>query len=179
MCWFEAKGEIECSLPPGAYTFTWRMYLGDLHGWHGEPAKFTLAKNDVENSECKCYIDRRPDVSRQPVEQCRLPTIRVMETGWTEYDVGEFFVEKGEETCSLKFCLAAVQRGSWKSGLFLDGVVIRPTEAVKRIQPVTSPRAESGSHTPEYQPEGPEFQFSEVFRRFFTSLPGFSRTWTQ
>jgi hypothetical protein len=133
VCWFEARGEIECPLPPGAYTFTWRMYLADLHGWHAEPAHFTLSKNDVENLECKSYIDPRPDLSMQPVEQFRLPTVRVTETGWTEYDVGEFFVEKGEETCTLKFSMNAISRGAWKSGLFMDGVVVRPTETVRRI----------------------------------------------
>ena len=179
VCWFEARGEIECPLPPGAYTFTWRMYLADLHGWHAEPAHFTLSKNDVENLECKSYIDPRPDLSMQPVEQFRLPTVRVTETGWTEYDVGEFFVEKGEETCTLKFSMNAISRGAWKSGLFMDGVVVRPTETVRRIQPVSSPRAESGFHTPEFQPEGPEFQFPRVLRRFFTSLPSFSRNWTR
>ena len=175
MCWFEAKGEIEFSLPPGAYTFTWRMYLADLQGWDDEPAHFTLLKNDAENFECKCYIDHKPDVTRRLVQHFRLPTVRVLETGWSEYDVGEFIVEKREETCSLKFCMMAIQRGSWKSGLLMDGIVIRPTETVRRIPSITSPRAESGFHTPEFQPEGPEFRFPEVLRRFFTSLPTFSR----
>lgn len=177
VCWFEAKGEIECSLPPGAYTLTWRMYLGDLRGWNSEPAHFTFSKNDDGNSECKCYVDPRPYVSRLPVEHFSLPTIRVIETGWTEYDVGEFFVEKGEETCLLKFAVLAIHSGDWKSGLFLDGVVVRPTEAVRQIRPITSPRPESGFHTPEFQPEAPEFQFPEVLRRFFTNLPNFGRNW--
>jgi len=153
------------------------MYLGDLRGWHSEPAHFTFSKNDDGNMECKCYIDPRPHVSRLPVEQFSLPTIRVVESGWTEYDVGEFVVERGEESCKLKFAVFAIYSGSWKSGLFLDGAVVRPTEVVRQMQSITSPRAESGFHTPEFQPEGPQFQFPEAFRRFFTNFPNLGRSW--
>ena len=167
VCWFEAKGEMECALPPGTYTFTWRVYLAALYGWHTEPVHFTLSQNDVLNFECKSYIDPRPDVARQPVEQFRVPTIRSIDKGWTEYDVGKFFVEKGEETCTLKFSMKAIHGGAWKSGLVLDGVVIRPTETIRQMQLLTSPRGagdHSGFRTPGFQPEaaGPDFQFPDV-----------------
>lgn len=174
VCWFEAKGEIECSLPPGRYTFSWRLLLGELRGWRSEPAHFTLCKNDREFTECKCYIDPSLEVSTREVDLFNLPTIRDVENGWKEYDVGEFLVEKGEDTCLLKFAILAVEEGHWKSGLCLDGVVVRPTKTIRQSQLMTLPRAESGFHTPEFQPEAPEFQFHEVIRRFFTN---FSTNW--
>ena len=174
VCWFEAKGEVECSLPPGTYTLSWRLLLGNLSGWRSEPAHFTLSKNDSESMECKCYIDSSLDLSREEVDYYSLPTIRDVESGWREYDVGEFVVEKGEDTSFLKFGMSAIEEGAWKSGLCLDGVVVRPTKTIRQSQPVTLPRAESGFHTPEFQPEAPEFQLPEVIRRFFTN---FSRNW--
>lgn len=184
VCWFEAKGEIECSLPPGAYTLSWRMCLADVTGFQSEPAHFTFSKNSLETTgtetshECKCFIDPRRYVSRLPAEQFPLPTVRAVDAGWTEYDVGDFVVDKGEETCLLRFAVSAIHSGAWKSGLFLDGVVVRPTAVVTQIGGgVGSPRGESGFHTPEFQPEAPEFQFPEAIRRFFTNLPNFRRHW--
>jgi hypothetical protein len=115
--------------------------LDNLGGWRSEPAHFTLSKNDREAGECKCYIDSRLDVSRQEVDHFSLPTIRDVENGWREYDVGEFLVEEGEHTCSLRFAMLAVEEGQWKSGLCLDGVVVRPTKTIRESQPVTSSRA--------------------------------------
>lgn len=176
VCWFEVTHEIELSLPPGAYTVTWRLFLGDLRGWHNEPAHFSFTKNDDESTECKCHIDPRPAVSSQPVAQFRLPAaIRVIETGWTEYDVAEFSVAKGEETCSLKFSFIARESRGWKSGLYLDGVDIRPTEVVKQI-PSTVPTLPLLQGTL-LTPEDPEVPFTSGVRRFFTDWPNLGKIW--
>lgn len=176
VCWFEVTCEIELSLPPGAYTVTWRMLLSNLQGWHNEPAHFTFTKNDDESTECKCHIDPRPAVSSQPVSQFRLPAaIRVIETGWTEYDVAEFSVAKGEETCSLKFSFIAIHSGGWKSNLYLDGVDIRPTEVVKQIQSKvpTLPLPRRTLATP----EDPEVPYISGVRRFLTGWPNLGGSW--
>lgn len=160
VCWFEVTHEMELALPPGAYTVTWRLYLGHLGGWHSEPAHFYFTKNDEETTECKCHIDPRPEVSSQPVAQYRLPAaIRVMKTGWREYDVAEFSVAKGEGTCSLKFSFIARESRGWKSGLYLGGVDIRPTDVVKQI-----PLLQGTLRTP----EDPEVSFTSGVRRFFS-----------
>lgn len=130
VCWFDVKGEIVCSLPPGGYTVSWRAYLSaNSDGWDSEPVHFTFSKNETEViCESKCYINRtRSGTSGLPiqVEQFSLPTIRVVENDWTEYDVGEFVVEGGKENCALKFAMLATA-GFWKSGLSLDGIFIRP-----------------------------------------------------
>ncbi|KAG0555084.1 hypothetical protein KC19_12G143300 [Ceratodon purpureus] len=53
-----------------------------------------------------------------------MPTIRVVENGWREYDVGEFVVEKEERVCHLKF---AMQGQDPKTGISLDGVTVQPS----------------------------------------------------
>lgn len=143
MCWFDVKGEVVCSLPPGPYTVSWRAYLSaEAHGWESNAVNFTFSKkqNDTEDiSRCKCYLKRpRSGVALiQPQ-----PTIRAVGNGWTEYDVGDFDVEAGEGNLALEFAMVATSDNSWKTGLSLDGVVIRP----KRVVDVTVPlRLESSS----------------------------------
>lgn len=134
-----------CSLPPGDYTISWRTHLlADSCGWDSQPAIFTFSKNEAEFIfECRCYIGRTgSDVSR-------MQTIRAVENGWTEYDVGEFVVEDGEENCALKFAMVATS-GIWKSGLSLDGVVIRPKSLTLSSAPL-----ELGSNTKALVPDPP------------------------
>ncbi|KAG0576754.1 hypothetical protein KC19_5G105400 [Ceratodon purpureus] len=165
VCWFEAKGEIKWSLPPGKYTFSWRLFLDhQLSGWRQAPATFNLSKNEEEFFQRKCYIDQSHEYSRRQVGDFTLPTFRDVENGWREYDVGEFEVEEGEDSCFLKFSMLAFEVGCWKSGLIMDGVVVRPTNTIRESpQAETNQRSESGFHTPEFQPEGPDFQFPEDF----------------
>jgi hypothetical protein len=134
VCWFEAKGEVEWSLPLGTYTFSWRLFLGNLSGWRDAPATFKFLKNDVESTPRKCYIDHSPEISMTQIGDFSLPTFRDVENGWREYDVAEFKVEEGEETCFLKFAMTAYEVGSWKSGLCMDGVVVRPTNTIRASQ---------------------------------------------
>jgi hypothetical protein len=142
VCWFDVKGEVACSLPPGTYTVSWRVSLSaDASGWEYDAVNFTFSKkqNDTEDiSRCKCYLtrSRSPVVLTQPE-----PTIRAVGNGWTEYDVGEFVVE-GEGNFALKFAMVATSDDYWKTGLSLDGVVIRPKSSVDVTVP---PRLESSS----------------------------------
>lgn len=144
VCWLEAEGEMECSLPAGTYTVSWRLMLSRLQNFGEKPVTFRLSKNDDEEVvERKCYIDprpppqhyrRRPDGSELRQLPMPTPTIRVMDGGWREYDAGEFTVEEGP--CVLKFSMTAIEEGQpWKSGLSLDGVVVRPSNSISRIQP--------------------------------------------
>lgn len=50
-------------------------------------------------------------------------TIRVIENGWREYNVGEISVVEGEDRCMLKVRYESYQRGQrWKTGLCVDGI---------------------------------------------------------
>jgi hypothetical protein len=123
--WFDASGEIKCLLPPGAYTLSWRIRLDKPLWWDSNPVHFRLSKDGEENvDQRKCFMTD----SVKHVEHFRLPTIRVLEHGWREYEVGEFVVESGERICHLKFAMQSLA-GDGKSGISLDGVVVQPTSA--------------------------------------------------
>jgi len=149
VCWFDVKGEVACSLSPGTYTVSWRVYVStDARGWESDAVYFTFSKkqNDIEDiSRCNCYLKR----SRSPVVLTHPPvvlthpepTVRAVGNGWTEYDVGEFAVEE-EGNLALEFAMVATSDNYWKTGLSLDGVVIRLKSSVDDAVPL---RLESSS----------------------------------
>jgi hypothetical protein len=142
VCWFDVKGEVACSLSPGTYTVSWRVNVStDARGWEFDAVNFTFSKkqNDIEDiSRCKCYLKR----SRSPVVLTHPePTVRAVGNGWTEYDVGEFVVEE-EGNIALEFAMVATNDHYWKTGLSLDGVVIRLKSSVDDAVPL---RLESSS----------------------------------
>ncbi|KAH6826576.1 hypothetical protein C2S53_019161 [Perilla frutescens var. hirtella] len=48
--------------------------------------------------------------------------------GWMEVELGEWFVEAGEDG-ELEVSVMEVNGGNWKSGLFIQGIEIRPKES--------------------------------------------------
>lgn len=123
VCWFEVKGEIQCSLPPGDYTLSWRLFLVEAYSWESEPVHFTLSKDGLQHIESKCYLTELPG----EVPGFRVPTKRQLDDGWVEYDVGEFTVGSDEKNCAVRFAMVAIEKLYWKYGICLDGAVIRPT----------------------------------------------------
>lgn len=126
-----------CSIPPATYTVSWRAYLSAYAcGWEFDAVNFTFSKkqNGTEDiSRCKCYL-KRPRagvVLTQPD-----PTIQAVGNGWMEYEVGEFAVEAGEGNFALKFAMVATSDYHWKTGLSLDGIVIRPKSLVDVTVPL-------------------------------------------
>jgi hypothetical protein len=133
--WFEASGDFEVALPPGSYTLSWRIQLERPSCFSNEPVHFTFSKNDLDVSECVCYIDPRPEVALRATGNYKLPTIRVLGNGWQEYDVAEFFVGRGEPSCTLQvFLISSQNPGFWKSGISMDGIVIRRTSIIENLQ---------------------------------------------
>lgn len=57
---------------------------------------------------------------------------------WAELDVGEFSVERGDSPVEIKFSMTEIEGLDWKSDLFLDSVVIRPT-AVRSKEKLSDP----------------------------------------
>jgi len=164
VCWFEARGEIECTLPPGAYTLSWRIrFLDTFVGWADEPAHFKFSKNNGTEMEFKCYIQQQlPPVQ---VPGYSSPTFRQVEGEWRELDAGEFVVETGEEMTLLQFCMLEITGGRWKRGLRLDGVLVRPTNTLAPSLP-SSPATNAAQLTrllPRHLPHS---------RRFPMDLPG-------
>lgn len=121
---FTAAGEIKCSLPPGTYVLSWRILMLDPRGWSNDPVHFTLLKNDAPIDERKCFMNTRSGLSNRRVEQFKLPTIRVGDHNWREFDVGEFVVESEVTVSHLQFAMSSTD-GDCRTGLFLDGVVLQ------------------------------------------------------
>lgn len=140
VCWLEAIGEMECSLPAGTYTACWRIMLSRLQNFGEKPVTFRLSKNDEQVVERQCFIDPRPPRYRRRSDgelRLPMPTVRVVDGGWREYDAGEFTVNEHDvQPCVLKFSMTAIEEGQdWKSGISLDGVVVRPSNTITHIQP--------------------------------------------
>ena len=139
LLWFEASGDFEVALPPGSYTLSWRIQLERPTNFNSEPVHFTFSKNDLDVSECVCYIDPRPEGALRATGNYKLPTIRVLGNRWQEYDVAEFSVDREEPSCTLQVLLISIQQRGSKSGISMDGIVIRPTNIVKNLQRDSSP----------------------------------------
>lgn len=145
---FEASGEMKCSLPPGTYTFSWRIFLLRPSGWGSDPVLFTLSKNNEPVDERKCFMTLE-DSANQDVEHFKLPTIRIGETGWREFDVGEFVVESEEKITHLNFAMSSAE-GDCKTGLFMDGVVLQqqcPSGCSSKVVSALDPSPNSGSES--------------------------------
>lgn len=137
VCWFHVSGELKCVLPPGAYTLSWRLQY-ETHrdpgpdGWAAAPTKFHLAMSDgsqATNSQRFLTTHSENAVLQNELEN--LTPLRLVEDNWMEYDAGEILVRDGETETALIFSMIEIQSGQWKSGMNLDGIVLRPTSLSK------------------------------------------------
>jgi hypothetical protein len=173
VCWFEACGDFEVALPPGSYTLSWRIQLERPNNFSAEPVHFTFSKNDLDVSECMCYIDLRPEGALRATRNYKLPTIRVLGNRWQEYDVAEFSVDREETSCMLQVSLRSIQMGLWKSGISMDGIVIRRTNIIKNLQRGSSLAGPSIDRA-HGSVEGARLQFPDILQRFFSALRNLS-----
>ncbi|KAJ7544391.1 hypothetical protein O6H91_09G077100 [Diphasiastrum complanatum] len=142
VCRFEVSGSLRCYLQPGAYTVSFRLQLGDepsnmgLHsqyvvshvrGWKLKPVKFSLSTSDGQHTESERYLDCTEVPESKQLELSNLSPKRIVDNHWVEYDVGEFNVESTHKLVELQFSMTEIEEGYSKSGLFLDGAIIRPS----------------------------------------------------
>lgn len=135
VCFLSVKGSMECSLPVGTYTLSWRFALdktssGFTRGWGKLPIEFAMSVNDhvtVETygffPDCQSSSEAKHSSDDEDQEEA--------DTDWNEYYVGDFTVEEGEEDSGmgrvkLDYSLVHTKSRYWKRGLWLDGVVIMP-----------------------------------------------------
>ncbi|KAG6541240.1 hypothetical protein Mapa_017401 [Marchantia paleacea] len=128
VCWLDLKGEIRTKLPPGTYTLSWVLQFkeGEHNGkWQDAPVTFTFTNgSDVQMSEIEFPPTRERGEGQNRVQW--------RENEWFEYCAGSFTVERdnleiADSTCEvdLKFELKETVDLWWKSGLFVDGVLIQ------------------------------------------------------
>jgi hypothetical protein len=71
-------------------------------------------------------LDHQREIAALQNELVDLTPVRRVDD-WLEYDAGEIIVENEEKEIKLKCGMMEIQSGQWKSGVTLDGIVLRPT----------------------------------------------------
>ncbi|EFJ34936.1 hypothetical protein SELMODRAFT_35818, partial [Selaginella moellendorffii] len=145
VCWLEIRGSFSGYLKLGSYRVSFRLQLlesharrrgrgGDWHddayGWEAQPVIFSLSAPPSSTRERRRYLASARQLHRggqSGIDAADLAAARVVEDGWMEYDAGEFCVEDEDFPVALEFSLVEIRGGNWKSGLYVDGVVIKPT----------------------------------------------------
>ncbi|MCD9638068.1 hypothetical protein HAX54_021773 [Datura stramonium] len=153
VCWFDISGKINTNmLSPdtryGAYlVFTTKFRT---YGFENQPAESSVGIAGHERETQPVHLDpqgghrryryqvvpRRlgifthhmAHILRQEVEDTpkgHYPKQR--SDGWTEIELGEFFVKKGQEA-EIEMSLKEVKGGDRKCGLIVEGIDIRPKE---------------------------------------------------
>ncbi|KAG0557169.1 hypothetical protein KC19_11G107200 [Ceratodon purpureus] len=130
--WFHARGNIKCLLPKGAYTLSWRIqYRRKCSGWTTLPVTFRLSMSDGSQATTSHrYLGNRLRNGPDQNSLDDLTPVRQVER-WLEFDVGEVVVTDEEKETSLEFSMRETACGTLKSGVVLDGVVLRPTSLTR------------------------------------------------
>ncbi|EFJ10053.1 hypothetical protein SELMODRAFT_47162, partial [Selaginella moellendorffii] len=144
VCWLEIRGSFSGYLKLGSYRVSFRLQLlgsharrrgrgadwhDDAYGWEAQPVIFSLSAPPSSTRERRRYLASARQLHRggqSGIEAADLAAARVVEDGWMEYDAGEFCVEDEDFPVALEFSLVEIRGGNWKSGLYVDGVVIKP-----------------------------------------------------
>ncbi len=135
----EVSGVFNCSLPQGRYTLSWRLQLAGVQPIsrerhlpvtaytleHTKPVIFRLATNDGQHADSQQYLNCTNKLQG-------FPLLRGSHK-WLEFDGGEFQVEHEGRSLELQFSMTELHAGIWSSGLLLDGIVIRPSQLVKKV----------------------------------------------
>lgn len=137
VCWLQIFGEINTRLPPGTYTLSWILKFSQ--GAYGFDYPITLSLTDGaqhNHKELRWSAWEENSWEEESEEavwegEAAWDEERHKETfSWGEYDVGNFTVEGGDDPriggTNLTFRMEEIARGSWKRGMYVDGVVIHP-----------------------------------------------------
>lgn len=131
VCWFHTSGTIKCELPPGDYTLSWRLQYErglSARGWDRLPTEFSVSTTDgSQKATSHRYLTNRLENASQQSELGDLTAVRLVEDNWFEFDAGEITVADEDKVTSLEFSMVETESGHWKSGIVLDGVVLRPS----------------------------------------------------
>ncbi|CAM6120756.1 unnamed protein product [Calypogeia fissa] len=129
VCWLEIRGGMQCFLPPGTYNVSWRLSFStnDFQGFNYKPVNFSVeGPNHVP-----VHVKRDLTAHGKAVGERGKPPLWTWsrDNKWVELNVGEFTVEELDSPVGIKFAMVDIDGGYWKSGMFLDSVLIRPSAA--------------------------------------------------
>ncbi|CAA0815572.1 F-box protein [Striga hermonthica] len=133
VCWFEIQGKISTNmLSPSTCYVAYLVFAlkAEAKGIHNNPAEVFVKLTGQETEKCWVFIDS--DGPNQQTEEIaaalnandiRHPTPRG--DGWMEVELGEYFVEGGENA-DLEFGVLRLRHGNCKSGVVVQGIEVRP-----------------------------------------------------
>jgi hypothetical protein len=96
----------------------------DSRGFQNRPVELSIAFEGGHSSTRNVCLD--PNVEGRPhsrVVGLQRPSVRT--NGWLEIEMGEFF-NSGIENEEVHLNILEIKGGNWKSGLFLEGIEVRP-----------------------------------------------------
>ncbi|KAL2632106.1 hypothetical protein R1flu_016792 [Riccia fluitans] len=115
--WYlQVKGEFNDHLPAGRYTLSWLLQFDPAatRTWpKNKPITFSASDGGIPETKIVEFPLNQETASR------------VSSSGWLEFDVLKFEVPKWMPSVSLEYSLEET-KGDGKSGLYIDGVIIRP-----------------------------------------------------
>ncbi|CAA0815576.1 F-box protein [Striga hermonthica] len=133
VCRFEIRGKISTKmLSPGTCYVAYLVFAlrAETKGLHNNPAEVFVELTGHERVKSWVFIDS--DRSHQRMVEIaagvnandiRQPTPRG--DGWMEVELGEYFVEGGENA-DLEFGVLRLRHGNWKHGVVVQGIEVRP-----------------------------------------------------
>lgn len=131
VAWLEVRGKFDCRLLSAnteyLISFVIRFASRALM-WNVVPVKFGVKTGEGEEKECGRLLKEREGASVDP--NMRIAPFIHRDDGWSEIIAGEFMTKgysgfEGSECC-IEFWMEEVKSGRWKTGLFIDGVIIKP-----------------------------------------------------
>ncbi|KAG8372754.1 hypothetical protein BUALT_Bualt12G0099700 [Buddleja alternifolia] len=143
VCWIEIRGTIQSQiLSPKTEYEAYLVFKTDevssgLDCSSKASIKFVKGNlDDVEEQINTVYllppthrhVMRRGRWRREPVTQIHglIPKNRI--DGWMEIKLGEFFIDGEGEEGDIVMQLLEIENGNWKTGLFVEGIEIRPKQ---------------------------------------------------
>ncbi|KAK2402550.1 hypothetical protein QL285_052059 [Trifolium repens] len=126
VCWLEIRGMINTIvLSPNTQYAAYAVFkMIDSRGFQNRPVELSIGVEGGHSSTRNVCLD--PNVEGMPhsrVVGLQRPSVRT--DGWLEIEMGEFF-NSGIENEEVHLNILEIKGGNWKSGLFLEGIEVRP-----------------------------------------------------
>jgi len=128
VCWLEIRGVINTIVlsPNTQYAAYVVFKMIDAWGFQNRPVELSVGVEGGQSStKIVCLDPNVEEEGRQHNRAVGLQRPSVRSDGWLEIEMGEFF-SSGIENEEVQMNLLEIKAGNWKSGLFLEGIEIRP-----------------------------------------------------
>jgi hypothetical protein len=130
VCWLEIRGVINTIVlsPNTQYAAYVVFKMIDAWGFQNCPVELSVGVEGGQSSTKIVCLDPNVEVEVEGMQHNRAVGLQrpsVRSDGWLEIEMGEFF-SSGIENEEVLMSLLEIKALNWKSGLFLEGIEIRP-----------------------------------------------------